>query len=611
MSAAGPVVDLYVGVDGGATKTLLRLQDAAGLTLGEGHGGPANIRLSVEESWHSIRAALAQALFAAGLQADSSRYRISCGAGLAGTEVAAACEHFLAAANPFARLVLRSDGYTSCLGAHGGNDGAVIAVGTGTIGFQIESGRESRVGGWGFPQGDEGGGAWLGLEAMRKTLHWLDGRGPADPLLAAIQARFDGDLSQLVAWANDAGGTEFAQLAPLVVEYVARETPLALALVREAAGELDRIGRALDAKSQRPLPCSILGGLGAFFETMARAGAARATRARAVRHACRCTAHGARRRGGSRTRRRPGTVAARWESVLMAPNPYQAWVESFVTDLRAGEAIGTAEKSVRALAQPSAQTPKVVVFAPHPDDEMMTGGLPLRLLRERQCAVVVVAVTLGSRVDRRAARWRELQTACSYIGFGAATPNRAGLEGITLAGRERDPAGWAAAVDSVVAVLAAEQPQIVFLPHATDWNGTHVGVHHLVVEAMRRLPALVCQAVETEYWFSMAAPNLMVESTPSDVADLIAALSLHVGEVSRNPYHLRLPAGMIDSVRRGAELVGGQGGAAPQFGFATLYRLRGWKAGQFHDVLDGGRSVAAGESLEQLFPADGGVAAWK
>jgi glucosamine kinase len=260
MSAPQPVVDLFVGVDGGATKTLLRLEDAQGLVLGEGHGGAA-----VEGSWRSIREALTQALSQAGLL-DDRRYRLYCGAGLAGTEVVAARDHFLAAAHPFARLVLRSDGYTSCLGAHGGDDGAVIAVGTGTIGFQVESGRESRVGGWGFPHGDEGGGAWLGLEATRRTLQWIDGRAPADPLLAAVQARFEGDMSRLVTWANDASGTEFAQLAPLVVEYAGRETPLALALVREAAAELDRIGRALAAKSRRSLPCSLLGGLGPFFE---------------------------------------------------------------------------------------------------------------------------------------------------------------------------------------------------------------------------------------------------------------------------------------------------------------------------------------------------------
>ena len=60
---------------------------------------------------------------------------------------------------------------------------------------------------------------------------------------------------------------------------------------------------------------------------------------------------------------------------------------------------------------------------------------------------------------------------------------------------------------------------------------------------------------------------------------MMAALSFHVGEVQRNPYHLLVPAWMQDNVRRGGELVGGQGGAAPDFTFATLYRLRRWDRG--------------------------------
>jgi LmbE family N-acetylglucosaminyl deacetylase len=235
--------------------------------------------------------------------------------------------------------------------------------------------------------------------------------------------------------------------------------------------------------------------------------------------------------------------------------------------------------------------------------------LPLRLMRERRCAVIDVAVTLGSRADRRAERWRELEAGCAYIGFGLVTPDRTGLEGINLAARERNPVGWAAAVEAVAGVLSAQHPDVVFFPNAGDWNATHIGVHHLVVEAMRRLPGLACRVVETEYWGALPAPNLMVESTPADVADLVAALSLHVGEVARNPYHLRLPAGMVDNVRRGAELVGGQGGAAPRFAFATLYRLRGWSGGQFHDVLDGGRAIGAGDSLEKLFPTETAVKA--
>jgi N-acetylglucosamine malate deacetylase 1 len=284
----------------------------------------------------------------------------------------------------------------------------------------------------------------------------------------------------------------------------------------------------------------------------------------------------------------------------MAGNSYLAWVETFVTALQTGEAIAPAVVRGRPRFAPGA--PRALIFAPHPDDEIIIGALPLRLMREQRFAVIDVAVTLGSRVDRRAQRSMELQAACAYIGFGLIQLGRAGLEAINLQARERDPAGWNAAVTAIAGVLAAQQPDVVFLPHAADWNATHVGVHHLVVEAMRRLPGLACRVVETEYWGAMAAPNLMVESTPADVADLVAALSMHAGEVARNAYHLRLPAWMMDNVRRGTELIGGQGATAPQFVFATLYRLRGWKDGKFHDVLDKGRAIAAEDSLEALIP---------
>jgi LmbE family N-acetylglucosaminyl deacetylase len=291
-------------------------------------------------------------------------------------------------------------------------------------------------------------------------------------------------------------------------------------------------------------------------------------------------------------------------------NPYRTWVEGFVTALRVGEAIGRPEPPLGKRPSETAG-PKALVFAPHPDDEVIIGGLPLRLMRERGFTVVNVAVTLGSKVDRQAERWRELQAACGFIGFGLTAPGRGGLEGINPEAREQDPARWAASVLAITAVLAAEKPHIVFLPHGADWNRTHIGVHHLVIEAMARLPALECQVVETEYWGAMATPNLMVESSPDDVADLVAALALHEGEVARNAYHLRLPAWLMDNVRRGAELVGGQGGTAPRFTFATLYRLRAWAEGRLHDVLDQGRAVAAGESLDGLFPAGGEADPWR
>ena len=134
-------------------------------------------------------------------------------------------------------------------------------------------------------------------------------------------------------------------------------------------------------------------------------------------------------------------------------------------------------------------------------------------------------------------------------------------------------------------ILMKHQPRVILFPHERDWNGTHIGVHYLVMDALKQMPAAFeCYVFETEFWGAMDDPNLMVEVSESDLADLITATTFHVGEVKRNPYHLSLPAWLMDNVRRGAELVGGQGGAAPDFQFAALYRLRRWSQGRLNTV---------------------------
>jgi len=71
----------------------------------------------------------------------------------------------------------------------------------------------------------------------------------------------------------------------------------------------------------------------------------------------------------------------------------------------------------------------------------------------------------------------------------------------------------------------------------------------------------------------MEKPNLMVGITSPDVAALIMAVAEHGGEVRRNPYHLRHPARMMDNVRRGSEIIKGEGASAEAFMFAELYCL--------------------------------------
>lgn len=274
-------------------------------------------------------------------------------------------------------------------------------------------------------------------------------------------------------------------------------------------------------------------------------------------------------------------------------NPYQPFVAAHVRLMTEGKSLPLGGFPAPQKIQAAANAPVALIFSPHPDDECIIGGLALRLLRETRMRVVNIAVTQGSNRERQAARWQELKNACDWIGFEREQTAPNGLERISPKTRQNDPPHWANSVKITAGSLAKHQPHVIFFPHATDWNSTHLGTHFLVMDALKTLPAdFQCVLVETEFWGQMPAPNLMVESGAEDVADLLAALSFHVEEVRRNPYHLRLPAWLMDNVRRGAELVGGQGGAAPDFMFATLYRARQWKNGGVAELYSGGRQIS-------------------
>lgn len=259
---------LFIGVDGGATKSSLRIEDAEGHLLGQAMGGPASIRISVREAWHSINATLNQLLSPLGIVLDDDRFIFHAGMGLAGCEIAQACEDFIGYPHPFHTLIVSSDSHVACLGAHGGEDGAIIIAGTGVVGYQIDAGQVVQVGGWGFPHDDEGGGAWLGLQATKITLQWLDGRLPSSELARAVYNYFSQNQAYFINWANQANSTAFAKLAPIVIQQSEAGCSIACQLLQQAAQAIDRIGYALEAKQRHhdePLACSLVGGIAPFL----------------------------------------------------------------------------------------------------------------------------------------------------------------------------------------------------------------------------------------------------------------------------------------------------------------------------------------------------------
>ncbi len=207
-----------------------------------------------------------------------------------------------------------------------------------------------------------------------------------------------------------------------------------------------------------------------------------------------------------------------------------------------------------------------------------------------------VAVTQGSKKERQLERLEELKNACRYLGFGLIQTSERGLEKINLKTRETSPDHWNQSVQKIQQIIEEYKPSLVCFPHSKDWNSTHIGTHYLVMDALKNMPKNFCCTIcETEYWAPMENPNLMVESSIADVADLVTATSFHIGEVNRNPYHIKMPAWMIDNVRRGGELVGGQGGEAPNFIFATLYRISKWVNGKQEHLQNGSKFISISE----------------
>jgi glucosamine kinase len=248
-----------IGVDGGGSGTRVLLADAAGAVLAQGVAGPSGLGLGIERAWQAISAACADAFSRAGLVLEWGRCVLGCG--LAGVNNRDWLDAFKASAPAVRALAVESDAYTTLLGAHDGEPGVIVALGTGSIAAALDADGGCRVaGGYGFPSGDEASGAWLGLRAIVHAQRALDGRASADAFSCALLASIGvSDRDALVVWLCAANQTAYAALAPVVLAHAAH--PAAARLLAEAGADIAALIDALDPTGQ--LPVALCGGLGA------------------------------------------------------------------------------------------------------------------------------------------------------------------------------------------------------------------------------------------------------------------------------------------------------------------------------------------------------------
>ena len=242
---------LFIGVDGGASNCRARIADSTGKLLGEARiQSPANIAarkpaMVAKLIVRTVRQAARDARIA-----EARWKNAGVGMGLAGGDVKSAVRALKAALKNegyFRKVDVRTDAYATWLGAFGGDDGAILILGTGSCGLAVVGGAESYVSGYGSQISDEASAQWIGRMAIRRSLWARDGRIARTPLAEAILARFDDSPEKIVTFARDATASDFGAFAPLVFEHAGRGDPLATGIVADAAADAEvMIARLLD-----------------------------------------------------------------------------------------------------------------------------------------------------------------------------------------------------------------------------------------------------------------------------------------------------------------------------------------------------------------------------
>ncbi|WP_052880089.1 BadF/BadG/BcrA/BcrD ATPase family protein [Vibrio coralliirubri] len=159
-------------------------------------------------------------------------------------------------------LYVTTDAEASVFGANSGQGVNCIAIGTGSVAIQLDVQQKTQqVGGWGFPIGDQGGGAWLGFQAVQQTLVELDNKRTS--LASQLVMRKTGkERSQILQWIGEANATDYAKFARELVDMEQR-CSTANTILKQGIEEIEKLTRT--CSDYNSLPIMFLGSLGQFY----------------------------------------------------------------------------------------------------------------------------------------------------------------------------------------------------------------------------------------------------------------------------------------------------------------------------------------------------------
>jgi len=249
----------YIGIDGGGSKCKASIVDSQGNILGSGISGPANPFHNQQLTITSIIDSAEKALLNANLP-NCKLNDLIAGIGLAGVNLPSVYSQMLKWQHPFSQMHLTTDLLIACLGAHHGTDGAIIITGTGSCGYSYVNNQELMLGGHGFPHGDKGSGAWLGLQVVEKVLLSLDGLAAESLMVKHLLAQLScNNALDVVEFVAKQPANFYGKLANIVFIAAEHNDELALNIIKEGATYISDLARRL--LQEKPPRMSLIGGL--------------------------------------------------------------------------------------------------------------------------------------------------------------------------------------------------------------------------------------------------------------------------------------------------------------------------------------------------------------
>ena len=234
---------LFLGIEGGATKTTGVVTNEALRVLARRVGGPTNVHaVGRKAAWNALIELVDGLLTASHIGPEDLAAAAFCIAGIRTEEDRRAWHSFARKLNLGCRIAVTHDAAAGVAAGSPDEVGVLVVCGTGSLVYARRAdGAERFVGGRGPLLGDEGSGFDIGHRALRAALRSADGRGQKSLLEHLVPERLNLDgLDALVPWVSPFAKERVASVAPIVFEAAEAGDGVARQIVEGAVGELAR-----------------------------------------------------------------------------------------------------------------------------------------------------------------------------------------------------------------------------------------------------------------------------------------------------------------------------------------------------------------------------------